>query len=167
MNVSKSGVDLIKQSEKFMPNMYYDPVGLPTIGYGYYLNTPHLVAEYEFRTLSEKEASQLLQEHVDREVIPAIEAHITAKLNQNQIDSLSSFIYNVGRGNFSTSTLVRKINEGASEDEIREQFSRWNKGRVDGVLTVLNGLTTRRKEEADLYFKMPLKKKFSLHYCQR
>ena len=50
--------------------------------------------------------------------------------------------------------------KGASEEEIRSQFARWNKGRDDdGNLIVLNGLTTRRKEEADLYFKEPSKKK--------
>jgi lysozyme len=159
MRVSNSGINLIKKSEDFRSEMYLDPVGLPTIGYGTYLRTPELLAEFEYTKISESEATGLLMDHLEREVLPVIESKVKARLNQNQVDSLASFIYNLGRTNFSTSTLLERINEGSGEEEIRSQFYRWNKGRIDGKLVVLNGLATRRKEEADLYFKDPVKKK--------
>ena len=67
---------------------------------------------------------------------------------QNQFDALSSLVFNIGEGGFSSSTLLRLLNskdyEGAAN-----QFPRWNKqkGRV------LNGLTKRRQEERQLFLK--------------
>lgn len=158
MKVSNAGLDIIKKHEGFEPNMYLDPVGLPTIGYGIYLNTPELLSRYENATISEEEATALLLDHVQKQVEPVIKDSITAKINQNQFNALASFIYNVGSGNFRSSTLRRKINEGAEEEEIRYQFSRWNKANGQE----LSGLTKRRKEEANLYFAPPLKKKLFL-----
>ena len=57
--------------------------------------------------------------------------------------SFIDFIFNVGVGNFSTSTMLRKANAGDLEGACREN-PRWNKGTVGGVLTVLPGLVSRR-----------------------
>ena len=43
---------------------------------------------------------------------------------------------------------MKKIRSGASEEEIRHEFSRWNKSGGQ----VLAGLTRRRQAEADMYF---------------
>jgi lysozyme len=159
MKVSKTGIELIKKHEGFVPTVYSDPAGLPTIGYGTYLNTPELISEYTGTTITEEEATALLVDHVRAKVEPVINAYVDVDINQNQYNALASFIYNLGSGNFKNSTLLSKINSGASESEIRYQFSRWNKATVNGVLTELAGLTTRRSDEANLYFSMPLKKK--------
>ena len=69
-------------------------------------------------------------------------------LNQNQFDALVSFIYNVGTGNFSNSTLLRKVRANPQENSIMDEFLRWvySKGRV------LPGLQRRRLAEMKLYF---------------
>lgn len=70
-------------------------------------------------------------------------------LTQNQFDALVSFTYNVGASNLSKSTLLRKVNANPNDSSIACEFPKWNKS--GGV--VLNGLTKRRKAEADLYFR--------------
>jgi lysozyme len=69
-------------------------------------------------------------------------------LTQNQFNSLVSFAYNVGTGAFSTSTLLKKVNANPNDLTIRNEFMKWNKANR----VVVNGLTTRRKKESDLYF---------------
>lgn len=72
------------------------------------------------------------------------------ELNQNQLDALVSFTYNVGIGNFKTSTLRSRVLAGDWVGAAA-QFPRWNKS--DG--RVLPGLVRRRKLEADLFMKEP------------
>ena len=72
----------------------------------------------------------------------------TVNLNQNQFDSLLSFIYNVGVGAFTKSTLLKIIKVNPNDAKVREQFMRWvNKGS-----SFEKGLTRRRTAEANLYF---------------
>ena len=73
---------------------------------------------------------------------------VTSNLNQNQFNALVSFAYNVGTGNFSSSTLLKKVNRNPDDLTIKDEFLRWNKAGGK----VLNGLTNRRNEEAILYF---------------
>jgi lysozyme len=67
-------------------------------------------------------------------------------VTQNQFDALVSLTYNIGVGAIGGSTLIKKLNakdyKGAAE-----QFLVWNKGRVNGVLQVIPGLTNRRIKE--------------------
>lgn len=59
------------------------------------------------------------------------------------------FIHNKGSGAFSTSTYRRKWIAGDTVGACREN-ERWNKGTVNGVLTVLPGLKTRGNANSDL-----------------
>ncbi|MDD3019277.1 MAG: endolysin [Comamonas sp.] len=59
------------------------------------------------------------------------------------------FIHNKGSGAFSTSTYRRKWIAGDTVGACREN-ERWNKGTVNGVLTVLPGLKTRGNVNSDL-----------------
>lgn len=52
------------------------------------------------------------------------------------------FLHNKGEGNFFTSTMRRKANLGDWEGACREN-TRWNRGTVQGVSTVLPGLQLR------------------------
>lgn len=152
MKTSQKGIDLIKEFESFEPNVYVDAVGVSTIGYGTALFSPEAVLRYANRSITEQEAQGLLELHLNNNVEPYINDLVKVELNQNQFDALASFIYNVGAGNFRNSTLLKRINDGSGENEIRYQFSRWNKGRVNGELVELAGLTRRRMDEQDLYF---------------
>ena len=68
-------------------------------------------------------------------------------LDQNEFDALVSFVYNLGSGNFISSTLLKLINANASPVEIAQQFIKWNKCNGEP----LDGLTRRREAERDLY----------------
>ena len=59
------------------------------------------------------------------------------------------FVHNKGQGAFSTSTYRRKWIAGDTAGSCREN-ERWNKGTVNGVLTVLPGLKTRGNVNSDL-----------------
>lgn len=52
------------------------------------------------------------------------------------------FIHNKGEGNFGASTMLRKANAGDLVGACREN-TRWNRGTVKGVSTVLPGLQLR------------------------
>lgn len=73
---------------------------------------------------------------------------VKVKLTQNQFDALVSFVYNVGGGNFQSSTLLAKLNAGDYAGAA-EQFKRWNKAKGE----VLAGLVTRREEERVLFLR--------------
>ena len=77
-----------------------------------------------------------------------VDTLVTSNINQNQFNSLVSFAYNVGTGNFSSSTLLKKINKNPNDLSIKAEFLRWNKANK----VVINGLTNRRNEEANIYF---------------
>jgi GH24 family phage-related lysozyme (muramidase) len=47
--------------------------------------------------------------------------------------------------------MRRKLNEGAPPYEVAKEFPRWNKGRVNGELVILPGLTRRRNDERNLF----------------
>ena len=61
-----------------------------------------------------------------------------------QYDALCSFIFNLGIGNFKSSTLLKKIKAGAPTEEIQAEFKRW----VYAKKKVLKGLVRRREWEA-------------------
>lgn len=153
MTVSQRGVDLIKQFEGFRTKAYRDQVGIPTIGYGtiIYKNGKDVKMG---DVITQAQAEDELRSHI-QERIPSINKALKSCLNQNQYDSIVSFVYNVGLGAFENSTLLKKINANPDDKAIRDEFMKWNKGRINGVLTPLPGLTLRRKQEANLYF-MPI-----------
>lgn len=66
--------------------------------------------------------------------------------NAGQFSAMVSLAYNIGLGNFASSTLLR-LHRAGDFAGAAEQFARWNKaaGRV------LPGLTKRRAAEAALY----------------
>ncbi len=147
MNPSNKCINLIKQFEGFRSKSYLDVVGVPTIGYGSTMwNDGNKVRLGETITL--EGAELLLFWEVNRKAI--ILDSLT--LTQNQYDSLTSFIYNVGLNAFSKSTLFKKVKANPNDAMIRNEFLKWNKSRVGGTLVELKGLTRRRIAEADMYF---------------
>jgi len=60
---------------------------------------------------------------------------------------MTSLSYNIGVGAYSSSTMLRKLNEG-SVDQVPHQWMRWinSGGRPN------NGLRTRRAEELQQFF---------------
>jgi len=143
MNISKSGLDLIKSFEGFASTMY-DDVGKPAIGYGTDL-LPEEVAKYKGKTITEEEATSLLLNRLTS-FQERINQLVKVPLTQNQYDAICSFTYNVGTGGFAGSTLLKKLNL-TQYSEAANEFPKWNK--VNGQDHP--GLTARRLKEKALF----------------
>lgn len=141
MRIGVTGLNLIKSFEGCSFVAYKCPANIWTIGFG------HTKGVKEGMRISESQAEAFLQEDL-ADAEKAVNSQ-SLKINQNQYDALVSFTFNVGVGNFGKSTLLKKVKANADDPAIRNEFARWNKGGGK----VLPGLTRRRKEEADLYFK--------------
>ena len=140
MNTSPKGIALIKEFEGLRLKAYQCPGGVWTIGYG------HTAGVKPGIVISEAQA----EEYLKADLI-AFERYLNGlglALNQNQFDALISFIYNVGTGNFSNSTLLRKVRANPQDNSIMDEFLRW----VYSTGRVLPGLQRRRLDEMKLYF---------------
>ncbi len=164
MKTGDQGIKLIKTYESLhdgnlnkiglQPKMC--PAGIWTSGYGRALIDPRTgkflkgiankeYAETHFTIPDEKTAiNNLLEDLVKYEKI--VNSKIKIKLTQNQFDALVSHTYNTG----GSDTLFKLINEKATNQVIYNWFT--TKYTTAGG-EVLRGLVSRRKSEADLYFK--------------
>ncbi|MGB2100832.1 MAG: lysozyme [Flavobacteriaceae bacterium] len=141
--INKRGLNLIKEFEGLNTNAYRDAADVLTIGYG------HTKGVKEGDSITEQFAEIMLDKEL-REYEGYVDQMVNVPLNENQHAALVSFVYNLGPTNFANSTLLKRLNEGKYED-VPAQIKRWNKARVNGELTELEGLTRRRQAEADLF----------------
>lgn len=148
MKLGEVGFKLITSFESLKLDSYKDQAGVWTIGYGTTkLNgapvTPGM-------TINERVAEALFYGEIDR-VVKVVTRFVVVPLNQNQLDALVSFCYNVGDGAFISSTLINYINNRKVITE--DLFTRWNKytDPNTGEKKVSNGLTRRRKSEYLLF----------------
>jgi len=147
MNASKKAFDLIAKYEGFRTKPYKCPAGVPTIGYGSTFYCDGSRVKITDPEISEKEAYKLMSFHAN-DFAKKIQSVVKVPLNQNQLDALTSFVYNVGLTNFKGSTMFRLINEQRFETAAIH-FSRW----VYAGKQILPGLVKRRKEEKELFCK--------------
>lgn len=148
MEIGKKGLDLIKKFEGWFSAPYKDPIGIPTIGYGftYYLPSRKKV------TMQDKPLTKEQGEVMLKQVLKGYEGDVLRlvkkPLTQNQFDALVSFTYNLGGANLGKSTLLKKINVNPNDPTIKAEFVKWNLAGDK----IYAGLTRRRKEESELYF---------------
>ena len=139
MIISQDGLDFIKLAEGCVLKAYQDSVGIWTIGVG------HTKGVCEGQVITQGMANSLLEDDL-QEVYACIDVKVRVPLTQPQFDALCSFIFNLGCGAFSASTLRRKLNDGDYEGAAGE-FKRW----VHGGGRVLPGLVKRREGEAIMF----------------
>jgi lysozyme len=144
MQISNTGLDLIKSFEGFIGHMYLCPAGVPTIGYGTTLIEGKPIAPGT--VITEDKASELLRQQIDATFAPAVIRHVKVPLNQNQFDALVSWTYNLGEGSLASSTMLKLLNQG-DYASVPAQMMRWTK--ANGV--DLPGLVRRRQAEAELF----------------
>lgn len=149
MIASKNCINLIKLFEGYKAKAYLCPASVVTIGWGSTMYTDGRKIKMG-DTINEQQAELLLMWELKNKSI----ALHGLNLNQNQFDSLLSFVYNLGVGAFAKSTLRKKILLNPNDFTIKDEFMRWNKARVGGELMELKGLTRRRTCEVELYFKI-------------
>jgi lysozyme len=142
MRINQQGIELIKEFEGLRLKSYKDAVGIWTIGYGSTGKDigPNLI-------WTEQQCLDRLRHNVE-EFERAIERLVTVNLTENQFSALVCFVYNVGAGNFKSSTMLKLINKSDFAGAAI-QFLRWNKAGGK----VLDGLTRRRQAEKDLFEK--------------
>ena len=147
MKLSQRGIDLIKQFESYSSKAYPDPAtgGAPwTIGYG------TTIYPSGAKVAKGDEITPNHAEYCLRNDVAKFESGVSALLKvpttQGQFDAMVSLAYNIGLGNFSKSTLLKKHNEKCYTCAAG-QFPAWN--RAAGK--VMNGLIRRRNAERDVY----------------
>ena len=158
--ISTDGLAAIQQREglaKILANgsiqCYPDPAtgAQPyTIGYGTtqsVLTTidPGVILNLSFVT-TKQQCSTWIEDALNQIFIPKLKELITVDLTQSQVDALLSFMYNVGVGNFSSSTLRKDINSQnwcqAGDDLLQWKFAA---GKV------VPGILKRRQDEREQF----------------
>lgn len=145
MKASVDAYELIKQFEGLRLKAYLCPAGIWTIGYGHTSG----VSPNSFITI--QEADEYL--HRDVATIEMQLNKLNLILRQCQWDAIISFVFNVGIGNFKSSTLLAKIRINPDDNSIIDEFLRW----VYANGKVIRGLQKRRLTEMKLYFSDKLK----------
>ena len=144
MKISDTGLNLIKSFEGCSLKAYRCPANVLTIGYG------HTGGVKEGQVITQQQADEILRVDLGR-YEKAVD-RLGVDLNQNQFDALVSFCYNLGTGIF-TGNLLNAI-KAKNWSSVASQMLLYNKARVNGKLTVLNGLDRRRKAEVGLFKKV-------------
>jgi lysozyme len=173
--VTAACTDLIKASEDLRLGAYLCPSNLLTIGWGHVLvpkwdaklfrnvsaeSLARIKADCQRSRIVSTEAKAMLRINPDqadhllfRDVAQTalfLRSVTPVALSQHQFDALVSFIFNIGQGNYATSTLRKKLHAGDYTGAAAE-FDRWIYGTVNGKKQKLNGLITRRAAERALF----------------
>ena len=144
MQISETGIELLKRFEGLSLEAYQDVAGIWTIGYG------HTGPDVEpGMRITESEADALLRQDL-RFAEDAVTRLVSVPLNSNEFDALVSFVFNVGAEAFRGSTPRRRLNRG---DRIgaADALTWWNKATIAGRLQEVLGLTRRRASERALF----------------
>lgn len=146
MNISPSGIDLIRNFESLRLNAYDDGVGVWTIGYGT-TKYPNGIRVKKGDTCTLEQAKSYMQ-HDLKKFEQTVNRAVNVPINQNQFDALVSLAYNIGPTAFEESTLVKRLNEG-NYKSAANQFDVW----VNAGGKRMQGLVNRRAAEKALFLK--------------
>ena len=139
MKTSNQGKNLIKEAEGLRLDAYRCPAGVPTIGWG------HTKGVRMGQHITVQMAEDMLVEDIGP--IERLLNGMRINFRQEQFDALVSWIFNLGAGNFKSSTMYKRILENANDEEITDQLIKWTySGKQQ-----LPGLMKRRVAEANLF----------------
>lgn len=144
--INRLGIQLISSFEGRSNTAYQDQRGIWTIGVG------HTRGVVPGQTMTDAEVDQALQDDLAAAELVVNDACVTHVTNDNQYAALVSLCFNIGSGNFRSSSVLRCHLAGDGSGAAKH-FLDWNKTHINGVLTVVPGLTRRRQAEADLYLR--------------
>lgn len=149
--ISKNCLDLVKEFEGCRLTAYRDEVGVWTIGYGITNSDKNITGTTIKRGLkiSKETAEKWLEESLNKKYLPLVLKYDEQyNWNQNELDALVSFAYNIG----SITQLTAKGTR--SKKTIAAKLLEYNKAGGK----VYRGLIRRRKAEQKLFI-TPVKKK--------
>lgn len=140
MLYSKDGLHLTEQFESCRLTAYKDVKGVWTIGWGHTgaIVRPGL-------TITQAQADQLLADDINwaNNVVNGL---VHASLTQGEHDAVVDFVFNVGSGNFASSTMLKWLNEKNMVMAALE-FEKWDKAGGK----VVAGLLRRREAEQMMF----------------
>jgi GH24 family phage-related lysozyme (muramidase) len=156
MKLSEQGAAFIAAHEGFVPRWYLDPVGIPTIGYGFTwrsaafrrwwkANRPGVEFDRGV-SMTRAECEAVLRLLVDEEYGAAVNTFLGGRdVPQHVFDAMSSVAFNAGPGSlkWSWAREARAGNYAAAADRLRTTA-------VTAKGKRLPGLVRRRAEEAAL-----------------
>lgn len=126
---------------------YKDSVGIPTIGIGTTVYPNGTKVTMSDPSIILEQAFEYCLDHLNKNVLPYLNNHITVSQNQNQIDAIGSLVYNIGAGGFIKSSVLTSINNSSPIEIIHNNWKKWN---IAGG-KISNGLVNRREAEFKMY----------------
>lgn len=142
--ISDKCLNLVKEFEGCKLTAYYDEVGKITIGYGITNDDRSITGKsiHKGMKISKATAEKWLREALTKKYLPLVLKYDKQyDFNQNEIDALVSFAYNIG------SIKQLTANGTRSRATIAAKMLQYNKAGGK----VYNGLTRRRKAERTLF----------------
>lgn len=144
MTYGKAGIALTESFEAFGGPVlvaYADQfTGTSTVGWGHTGADVHVGAVWTYaQCVAALHADFAFAENIVNNLV-------TITLTQGEFDALVDFVYNVGAGNFASSTLLKDLNAGDVQGAA-DQFDRWD--HASGK--VVAGLLRRRQAETALF----------------
>lgn len=153
MQISPTGIAIIKRWEGLVLETYDDGVGILTVGYGHtgrFRGHPTVAEAVQANggqpiTITEEEAEELLREDL-REFENGVNRLIKSPTAQSMFDAFVSLSFNIGLGAFKKSTTLREHNNERYL-EAADALTWFNKAGGQ----VWEGLVRRRAHERDHY----------------
>jgi len=133
---SQNGLHLTEQFESCRLEVYLDSKGVPTIGWGHTFGVNSATPP-----CTQEQADAWLLEDI-HSAVGSVNRLVKISLTQDEFDSLTDLVYNIGIGNFAGSTMLRLLNAGDYAGASNE-FEKWD--HAGGV--VVAGLLRRREAE--------------------
>ncbi len=142
METSLRGIVELISSEGICPRIYYDSVGVKTLGVGCTVSELPNIAKMsmtEYHSIPELVAmfKKALKKYEN-----AVNGALKVSVTQPQFDALVNITFNIGNGGMKGSTFMRRINAKDSLSNIHVAIMMWDKPKE---------IIKRRKREADLY----------------
>lgn len=142
--MSEKGIALLKKFEGCELTAYQDSVGVWTIGYGWTQPVGDRPVSKEM-VITQDVADSLLRSGIVQ-YAKEVAGLVNVDVDQNQLDALIDFAYNLGVKALKSSTLLKKLNAGDYAGAA-DEFPKWNKAGGK----VLRGLVERRAAERTLF----------------
>ena len=147
-NATTIAANMAADFEGFSSTPYKDPVGIWTIGYGSiwdWSQGPDIRVTSHTTPIDEARAKIWLGYELAKGAF-VIKNAVKVPLTDDEDAALLDFIYNLGQGNFLSSTLLKLLNAGDYE-KAAQQLLLWD--HAGGK--VLAGLLRRRQAEMSLF----------------
>lgn len=136
--------DLVKKFEGLRTEAYLPTKNdVPTIGYG--MTKGVKLGD----SITKEQADSMLQDHLT-EVQNQVKSMVKVPLSDNQLNAVTSLVYNVGQTAFRHSKALTALNSGDFDRFQKEAFDPEH-GFVHQDGEILTGLVNRRQQEKELF----------------